>query len=96
VNEFEKHVHSFVNTTDYPFTKTIGYPTPGYTSSGIGLWPMENDGWIIIRDADTTVVQANGTGQVVSVSFQFGPPTSIDFFVYENRSLTPSKTKVIF
>ena len=71
-------------------------PTPGYTSSGIGIWSMENDGWTINNlNADSTNLQANGTGQIVSVPFQFGPPTSIDFFIYENNSAIPTNTKVI-
>ncbi len=137
MNEFEKYVDSFIQTTNYVFTKEIGYPTtanslvniisdtsvnwtggvkyciaadlpkgtsltvifkptPGYTSSGIGIWSMENEGWTINNlDADSTNLQADGNGQIVTVPFQFGPPTSIDFFIYENKGLEPTNTKTI-
>lgn len=137
INEFDLYVDSFVNTTNYVFTKSIAYPTlansllnvisdtsviwtggvkyciaadlpkgtsltvifkptPGYTYSGIGISSMENDGWTInSMRADSTNLQANGTGQIVTVPFQFGPPTSIDFFIYENNSVIPTVTKTI-
>jgi hypothetical protein len=71
-------------------------PSSGYTSSGIGIFQLENNGWTLINvDSDNTNLQATGAGQTVSISFMTGPPTSVDFFVYENDSIKPKKVKTL-
>lgn len=137
INEFDRHVNSFIITTNYVFTKTIGYPTvvesftniisdtsinwirdefyciaadlpkgtsinviikpsPGYNSVALGAWELKNSGWTFNHlSPDSTNLQAYGSGQIVSVPFIFGDTTNIDFFIYENNSVIPTKTKVI-
>jgi hypothetical protein len=76
--------------------KVIIKPSSGYPSTGIGIFQMENNGWTIISsDTQNTNLQATGSGQTVSISFMTGPPTSVDFSIYENNSFEPTKTKTI-
>lgn len=76
--------------------KVIIKPSSGYSSTGIGIFQMENKGWTIISaDTENTNLQAIGSEQTVSISFMTGPPTSVDFFVYENDSIAPKKIKTL-
>ncbi len=76
--------------------KVVIKPSSGYPSTGIGIFQMENTGWTIVSaDTRNTNLHANGFGQTVSISFMTGPPTSVDFFVYENGSRTPLKVKTV-
>jgi len=76
--------------------KVIIKPSSGHNSTGIGIFQMENKGWTIISaDSDNTNIQAKGSGQTVSISFMTGPPTSVDFFVYENDSIAPIKIRTL-
>ena len=40
-------------------------------------------------------LEAKGSGQTVSVNFMTGPPTSVDFYVYENDSVAPIKIRTL-
>jgi len=76
--------------------KVIIKPSSGFSSSGIGIFQMENNGWTVnSADADNTNLQAKGIDQTVTISFMTGTPTSVDFFVYENDSIAPKKIKTL-
>ena len=71
-------------------------PSSGYNSTGIGIDQMTNNGWTVISaDSDNTILQAKGSDQTVSINFMTGPPTSVDFFVYENDSVAPIKIRTL-
>jgi len=71
-------------------------PSSGHNSSGIGIDQMTNNGWTVISaDSNDMCLQAKGSGQTVSISFMTGPPTSVDFFVYENDSVAPIKIRTL-
>ena len=93
MKEFGKHIDFFINTTDYLFTKTIGYPQ--MVNSLLNVLSDTAYSWTINKlDADSTNLEAYGTGQTISVPFAFGP-TSVDFFVFENKHLLPDRTFTI-
>jgi hypothetical protein len=136
INDFDKYVDTFINKTNYVFTKKIEYPgsvnsllnvlsdtlnsitggleysiaanlpkgtsikvifkpTNGYSFSGIGI-AGQNNGWTINSSmADSTNLTAIGSGQNISIGFMTGPPTSVDFYIYENNSKIPTKIKVL-
>ena len=76
--------------------KVIIKPSSGHNSTGIGIDQMTNNGWAVISaDSDNTNLQAKGSGWIVSISFMTGPPTSVDFFVYENDSVEPIKIRTL-
>ena len=76
--------------------KVIIKPSSGHNSTGIGIFQMENNGWTIISaDSDNTNLQAKGSDQTVSISFMTGPPTSVDFYVYENDSVAPIRIRTL-
>lgn len=75
--------------------KVVYQPSAGANPSGIGVFQLENKGWNINIGASSVTLIGNGSNQVISVPFMLGPPTSVDFFIYENNSATPTKTKVI-
>ncbi len=76
--------------------KIVIKPSSGHNSTGIGIDQMTNNGWTVISaDSDNTILQAKGSGQTVSINFMTGPPTSVDFFVYENDSVAPIKIRTL-
>jgi len=71
-------------------------PSSGHNSTGIGIDQMTNNGWTVISaNSDNMNLQAIGSGQTVSINFMTGPPTSVDFFVYENDSVAPIKIRTL-
>jgi hypothetical protein len=84
------------NLTKGTSLKVIFKPSSGFNSTGIGIFMMENKGWTIISsDTSNTILEVTGSGETVAISFMTGPPTSVDFFIYENKSLTPTRTKTL-
>ena len=76
--------------------KVIIKPSSGHNSTGIGIDQMTNNGWTVISaDSDNTILQAKGSDQTVSINFMTGPPTSVDFFVYENDSVAPIRIRTL-
>lgn len=77
--------------------KVLVRATPGFsTNCCAGPFTSSNSGWTISVDwPDSTVFRATGNDQNVYVPFMFGPPTSADFFIYENGSSVPTRTKTI-
>ena len=64
---------------------------------GFGIFTMENNGWTIDGPSAENwwELSAIGQGTVVSIPAMFGPPDSVDVFVYENDSDTPIFTKTV-
>lgn len=76
--------------------KLLIKPTPGFGMSGFAYSGTGNDGWTINNYfGDSLVFTASGMGQTVSVPVMWGPPTSIDFFFYENNSPVPTRIKTV-
>ena len=73
--------------------KVILKPSPGYNCNGNGI--VANYGWIKNTTVcDSTNLEAVGQDQIVYIEYMTGP-ISLDFFLYENGSITPTITKTI-
>lgn len=68
----------------------------GNSLSGTGVWSTQNIGWTYNNYfPDSMVFKAIGNNQTVDIPFQLGPPTSLDFLIYENNSEIPTRTKTV-
>ena len=73
--------------------RVILKPSPGYHCNGNGI--VANYGWIRnTTSCDSTNLEAFGEDQIVYIEYITGP-ISLDFFLYENGSITPTITKTI-
>ncbi|MDP3444043.1 MAG: hypothetical protein Q8T08_14400 [Ignavibacteria bacterium] len=76
--------------------KVVVKSTPGFDAVQYGWLIMENDGWGFNNHyPDSAVLTAVGDNKIVNIPFRFGPPSSLDFIIYENNSPTPTRTKTI-
>lgn len=70
--------------------------SPGYSAVEYGWATSTNQGWTFNNHyPDSAVLTANGADQTVFIQFAFGPPSSLDFIIYENNSDTPTRIKTI-
>ncbi len=68
----------------------------GNSLSGSGVWSTQNIGWTYNNYfPDSMVFKAIGNNQTVDIPFQLGPPTSLDFLIYENNSEIPTGNKTV-
>lgn len=73
--------------------KVIFKPSPGYGCNGNGI--VENFGWLKnTTSCDSTNLEAFGENQIVYIEYMTGP-ISLDFYLYENGSTTPTISKTI-
>lgn len=77
--------------------KIVAKGSSGYNMSGCGIWSAQNIGWTINNFwPDSMIFSTTGSDQTVDVPFQFGSsPNSIDFAIYENNTVTPTRIKTI-
>jgi hypothetical protein len=70
--------------------------SPGYSAVEYGWATMNNNGWTFDNHyPDSAVLTATGNNQTVSIPFMFGPPSSLDFIIYENNSTVPTRINTI-
>jgi len=137
IPNFEKYVETFIDSSNYIFTKHVQYPyminskqnllmdssfvintnntfsvgaylptgtslkvivksTPGYSANyGWGL--LTNVGWTLNNFfPDSAVLTASGHNQTTDYGFSFVmPSSSLDFIIYENNAITPTRIKTI-
>jgi hypothetical protein len=76
--------------------KVVVKSTPGFNAQYYGWGVSENSGWTFNNFyPDSAVLTATGSGQTVDIPFVFGPPSSLDFIIYENNSVAPTRIKTI-
>ena len=76
-------------------------PSVGYDLGALGFFGDNLVGFTFHNyKPDSVVLSANGINEIVSCPAMFGEgapvePTSIDFFIYENNSASPTRIKTV-
>ncbi len=76
-------------------------PTDGYDWGPLGFFGSALIGFTFLNYMpDSVLLSAEGNNEIVSCPAMFGqdgpiPPTSIDFFIYENKSTSPTRIKTV-
>ena len=81
--------------------KIICKPTEGYDFGALGFFGSDLEGFIFHNYIpDSVMLTAEGNDEVVSCPAMFGEsgpvsPTSIDFFIYEDQAISPTRIKTV-